>query len=55
MSEAAEYRIEREFMRGDLAYIDAILQLQGVGYLPEDAEDMVSEWDLVKLKPPTGR
>jgi hypothetical protein len=39
-----EDAIERDFKSGDLDYIYAIECLQALGYLPEDAEDKVSEW-----------
>lgn len=40
-----EEAIERQFKAGDVQYIDAVLMLQSLGHLPEDAEDMVTEWE----------
>jgi hypothetical protein len=48
-----EDAIERDFKSGDLDYIYAIECLQALGYLPEDAEDKVSEWQDEKTKTST--
>ena len=39
-----EQEIYDDFARHGLSFIDAIHRLENIGYLPEDAEDMVSEW-----------
>ena len=41
----SEDAIEREFKARDLDWISAIHRLEGLGYLPEDAEDKVAEWN----------
>lgn len=38
-------RIEREFKRGEIGYLQAIEALQNLGWQSEDAEDQVIEWE----------
>ncbi len=40
-----EDRIKREFQARELDWISAVERLQNLGYAPEDAEDMVVEWN----------
>jgi hypothetical protein len=40
----SEMKIWAEFMHGGLAFIDAINQLEKLGFDPKEAERMVSEW-----------
>lgn len=36
--------IEQGFKNGNQTFSDAVYALQNLGYLREDAEDMVQEW-----------
>ena len=40
----SEDAVHQAFVRGDIAYLDAIERLQGLGYKPKDAESCVGEW-----------
>jgi hypothetical protein len=40
----SENAIKREYMKGDLSYINAIGRLENLGLKPTEAENLVEEW-----------